>query len=120
MVRVEVSMTGACAEKSVVSNCCLLSAMRLKQWRVPRVLNCECLRTKSWIAATEFAEATVSVLYSMLPAQFVSFSGDANAEISSGMVAAAVQSLMNVRFFMSASYAHRQKESKNFLSYSSC
>src|SRR5215470_15641933 len=52
------------------------------------------------MAATDFALVTFSVLYSMLPAQLVSFSGVANEESSSGMAAAAVQSLMKVRFFM--------------------
>ena len=57
----------------------------------------------------------MSVLYSMLPAQLVSFSGNANAETSSGMAAAAVQSLMNVRFFMRANYSHRLKEYSHFV-----
>src|SRR6266436_7806520 len=81
--------------------------MRLKQWRVPSVLKLECLWTKSCTAATEFAVATLSVLYSMLPAQLESFSGAANDGSSKGMVAAAVQSLMKVRFFMSANYRGR-------------
>src|SRR5215467_4636863 len=110
MVLAAESTTGSCAAKSVVSNCCLLSAMRLKQWRVPSVLKLECLRTKSCIAATESAEATFSVLYSIFPAQFVSFSGDAKDWSSNGMAAAAVQSLMKVLFFMREKYAHQSKE----------
>src|SRR5882724_2324472 len=78
--------------------------MRLKQWRVPSVLKLECLWTKSCTLATEFAVATLSVLYSMLPAQLESFSGAAKDGSSKGMVAAAVQSLMKVRFFMDGNY----------------
>src|SRR5882757_9381183 len=84
--------------------------MRLKQWRVPSVLKLECLWTKSCTLATEFAVATLSVLYSMLPAQLESFSGAAKDGSSSGMAAAAVQSLMKVRFFMSANYRGQGKE----------
>src|SRR2546421_5837591 len=84
--------------------------MRLKQWRVPSVLKLACLRTKSCTLATEFADATLSVLYSMLPAQLEIFSGAAKDGSSNGMAAAAVQSLMKVRFFMSANYRGRGKE----------
>jgi hypothetical protein len=38
----------------------------------------------------------------MLPAQLASFSDEAKDVSSRGMAAAAVQSLMNVRFFMGA------------------
>src|SRR5262249_17941472 len=70
--------------------------------------------------ATEFAVATLSVLYLMLPAQLESFSGDAKESVSKGMAAAAVQSLRNVRFFIRAKYSHRRKEYKNLCSYFSC
>src|SRR5438128_12590988 len=50
----------------------------------------------------------------MLPAQLVSFSGEANDGISKGMAAAAVQSLMKVRFFMDENYsAPGQKRNGN-------
>src|SRR5437762_7558470 len=84
--------------------------MRLKQWRVPSVLKLACLPTKSCTLATELAVATLSVLYSMLPAQLESFSGAAKDDSSNGMAAAAVQSLMKVRFFISANYRGRGKE----------
>src|SRR5882757_4550615 len=84
--------------------------MRLKQWRVPSVLKPAWLRTKSCTLATEFAVATLSVLYSMLPAQLESFSGAAKDGSSKGMVAAAVQSLMKVRFFMDGNYRGWGKE----------
>ena len=84
--------------------------MRLKQWRVPSVLKLECLWTKSCTPATEFSVATLSVLYSMLPAQLESFSGAAKEFISKGMAAAAVQSLMKVRFFMDGNYRGWGKE----------
>jgi hypothetical protein len=50
------------------------------------------------------------VEYSILPAQLESFWGEANDGSSKGMAAAAVQSLMKVRFFMGANYRGPGKE----------
>src|SRR5258706_12568300 len=110
MVRAAESIAGVCTAKSAGSSCWELSAMRLEQWRVPSVLKLECLPTKSCTLATEFAVATFSVLYSMLPAQLESFSGEASEESSKGMATVAVQSLINVRFFMDGNYRGRGKE----------
>src|SRR5882672_269386 len=66
------------------------------------------------MAATEFAVATLSVEYSMLPAQFASFSGEAKDVSSSGIAAAAVQSLMKVRFFIPAKYAQPSEEYSHY------
>jgi len=40
-----------------------LSAMALKQWRVPSTLKCACFRTKSWISASDLADVMLLALY---------------------------------------------------------
>jgi len=76
-----------------------LSAMSLKQWRVPRTFSLLCALTKSRTSSGERAEYNRSVPYARLPAQLVNFS-DAQAKTgeSSGLAAAAEQSRMKVRF----------------------
>src|SRR5713101_8551078 len=54
----------------------LLSAMLLKQWRVPSTFNRLCFFTKSRACSSELAEYRLSVLYSRLPAQFFNLSPD--------------------------------------------
>ena len=55
----------------------LLSAMVLKQWRVPSTFNLVCFLIKVRTCSRDDAGYRVSVPYSILPAQFVSFlSGD--------------------------------------------
>src|SRR2546430_3018148 len=60
--------------------CCLLSAMWLKQWRVPSTFNWLCFFTNSRTCSSEFAEYRSSVLYSKLPAQFLSLSSGTQAK----------------------------------------
>src|SRR6266436_5448316 len=52
----------------------VLSAMLLKQWRVPSTFNRLCFFTKSRACSSELAEYKLSVLYSRLPAQFFNLS----------------------------------------------
>src|SRR5215468_11232591 len=52
----------------------LLSAILLKQCRVPRTLKRECLRTKDCTSSSAWAECRFSVPYSRLPAQFFNLS----------------------------------------------
>src|SRR5258708_40359165 len=54
----------------------LLSAMLLKQWRVPSTFSWLCFFTKSRACSSELAEYRLSVLYSRLPAQFFNLSDD--------------------------------------------
>ncbi len=50
----------------------MLSAMALKQWRVPSTFSLLCFLTKLRTCWRELAGYRLSVLYLMLPAQFVS------------------------------------------------
>src|SRR6266566_2137213 len=77
-----------------------LSAMSLKQCRVPRTFNLLCSLTKFRTSSGERAEYNRSVPYARLPAQLVNFS-DAQEKTgeSSGLAAAAEQSRMKVRLF---------------------
>src|SRR5579863_9774175 len=71
--------------------------MSLKQCRVPSTLNFCCFLTKACATSSEFAVVNFSVLYSRLPAQFLSLSlcvHDNNGAIK-GLVSAAEQSLRN-------------------------
>src|SRR5215471_14791646 len=56
---------------------CALSAMVLKQWRVPSTFRCGCLMTRFLTCSGESAENNASVLYWTLPAQFISLSPNA-------------------------------------------
>ena len=86
----------------------LLSAMLLKQWRVPSTFSWLCFFTKSRARSNELAEYKLSVLYSRLPAQFFNLSA---AILSSGIQAnifemrgdanIADESLIKVLLFMS-------------------
>jgi len=60
----------------------VLSAILLKQWRVPRTFSLFCVLTNSQTCSTELAGYKLSVLYSKLPAQFVSL--DAGSRAKSG------------------------------------
>src|SRR6266481_7810648 len=79
-----------------------LSAMWLKQWRVPSTFSLLCLRTNSCTASTEPAENTRSVPYSTFPAQLWSFSSAAQAVSleRNGLAIAAEQILRKVLLFM--------------------
>src|SRR6266478_4528348 len=61
------------------SRFCLLSAILLKQWRVPRTFSLLSRLTNSRTWSTELAGYRRSVLYSRLPAQFFSLSPRAQA-----------------------------------------
>src|SRR2546426_6829972 len=78
---------------------CVLSAMSLKQWRVPRTLSLLCFLTNSCTCSRELAEYRRSVPYSRLPAQFLSLSPDAQARRgeTTGAAISAEESLMKVR-----------------------
>src|ERR1700730_17820486 len=80
----------------------VLSAMLLKQWRVPSTFNLLCFFTNSRTCSSDLAEYTRSVLYSKFPAQFVSLSPDtqANRGAMTGLAAIAEQSLIKVLLFM--------------------
>src|SRR5580700_5860088 len=80
----------------------LLSAMLLKQWRVPRTFSFDCFLTKSWTCSRDLAAYRRSVPYSRLPAQFVSFSVPAQAKMrrTEGLAIVAEESLIKVRLFM--------------------
>ena len=77
-----------------------MSAMSLKQWRVPRTFSLLCSLTKLRTSSGERAEYNRSVPYARLPAQLVDFS-DAQAKTGekSGLAAAAEKSRMKVRLF---------------------
>src|SRR6266581_4320504 len=79
-----------------------LSAMSLKQWRVPRTFNLRCFLTNSCTRSSERAGWRRSVPYSRLPAQFLSFSPDAQAMRgeTTGAATIAEESLRKARLFM--------------------
>src|ERR1700680_4581417 len=80
----------------------LLSAMLLKQWRGPRAFCFGCFFTQSWTWSCDLAAYKRSVLYSRLPAQFVSLSVPAQAKRrrKEGLAIVAEESLMKVRLFI--------------------
>ena len=82
--------------------CCLLSAMRLKQWRVPSTFNWLRFFTNSRTCSSEFAECKSWVLYSKLPAQFLSLSSGIQAKRreTRGPATVADRSLIKVLLFM--------------------
>src|SRR5207302_9113277 len=79
-----------------------VSAILLKQWRVPSTLSFFRFLTKSWTSLTDFAEYNLSVPYSILPAQLVSLSLDDH--VSSGestrLVSTAEQAFRKVLLFI--------------------
>src|SRR6266571_8715210 len=79
-----------------------LSAMSLKQWRVPRTFNLVCFLTNSCTRSSEWAGYRRSVPYSRLPAQFFGFSPDAQARRgeTTGAATSAEESLRKARLFM--------------------
>src|SRR5215469_9565103 len=93
-------------------NCRLLSAILLKQWRVPRTVRLFCFladsRTLSWVRA----EYRFSVLYSKLPAQFLSFSPAAHAKRGArkGLPIREEQTLRKDRLFIGAHSLDRIKD----------
>src|SRR6266436_8113085 len=85
----------------------VLSAMLLKQWRVPSTFNRLCFFTKSRACSSELAEYRLSVLYSRLPAQFFNLSPDilspdiqANRGETTGAASITEESLIKVLLFM--------------------
>src|SRR5579859_5438043 len=101
----------ACAFKSttlsiafIERNWSWLSAIWLKQWRVPSTFSLFCLRTNSCTSSTVPAENTRSVPYSTFPAQLWSFSSEAQAVSleRNGLAIAAEQILKKVLLFMAA------------------
>src|SRR5437879_11226073 len=96
-VRAAGSKSTMCSMSFRERNCSLLSAMELKQWRVPSTFNRSCLRTNSRTCPTDLGEYTLSVPYSRFPAQFFSLSGYAhmNREPRTPLVARAEHSFKN-------------------------
>ena len=80
----------------------MLSAMLLKQWRVPSTFNLCCFLTYFRTSSSELAEYKRSVLYSRLPAQFDSLSFVARAKRGeiTGLVIIAEKSLIKVLLFI--------------------
>ena len=80
----------------------MLSAIRLKQWRVPRTLNFACCLTNDLISWGELTVESLCVLYCRLPAQFLSAVSGKPAPIrdTTGLAIIAEQSLMNLRLSM--------------------
>src|SRR5438445_5462218 len=80
---------------------CALSAMLLKQWRVPSTFRLLCFLTKLRTCWSEAAEYRLSVLYSRLPAQFFSLLPDAQADRGemTGFVINAAKRLIKVLLF---------------------
>src|SRR2546430_9501039 len=83
-------------------NSALVSAIVLKQWRVPSPLSLFRFLTKSCTSFTDFAEYSLWVPYSILPAQLVSLSLDDH--VSSGestrLVSTAEQAFRKVLLFI--------------------
>src|SRR5262245_45104392 len=94
----------------------LLSAIVLKQCLVPSTFSFSVFLTYSFTSATDFAAFRFSVLYSMFPAQFFSFSGTllfapslaTGDKIASAPTAPA--SFRNVLFFMVEGRSRRIRE----------
>src|SRR5437016_12137376 len=80
----------------------VLSAMLLKQWRVPSTFNLCCFLTYFRASSSELAEYKRSVLYSRLPAQFDSLSFVARAKRGeiTGLAIIAEKSLIKVLLFI--------------------
>src|SRR5262249_53752350 len=80
----------------------VLSAILLKQWRVPRTFKFACLRTKSCACSRELAVDKCSVPYSTLPAQFFSliFGSSLRSGETAGAAASPEKSLMKLLLFM--------------------
>src|ERR1700730_6769238 len=80
----------------------VLSAMLLKQWRVPSTFNLLCFLTNCRTCSSELAEYKRSVPYSKFPAQFFSLSPDiqANRGEMTGLAAIAEESLIKVLLFI--------------------
>src|SRR5215467_14563668 len=76
-----------------------LSAIVLKQWRVPSTFSFCCLTTRFLTCSTESAENNCSVLYWTLPAQFVSLSPNAQESKleNTGVSVNMEHSLRNIR-----------------------
>src|SRR6266576_4764077 len=82
-------------------NSLVVSAMLLKQWRVPSTFRLRRFLTNSCMFFSEVAEYCFSVLYSRLPAQFFSLlSDDANSGEIIRLVSAAEQTFRNVLLFI--------------------
>src|SRR5450432_3679497 len=80
----------------------LLSAMVLKQWRVPSTFTLLYFFTKSITCSIDSGTYSLSVLYSILPAQFFILSAGnsfTNGE-NNGVVISAEDNLIKVRFFI--------------------
>src|SRR5215475_3554177 len=86
----------------------LLSAILLKQCRVPRTLNFTCFRTKDCTSSSERPEVRFSVPYSRLPAQFFSLSPAAQEKrgATAGAAISRDAVLRNRRLFMVRLVAH--------------
>src|SRR4029077_8370799 len=84
----------------------VLSAMLLKQCRVPSTFRLLCFLTNSRTCSREVAGYRFCVLYSRLPAQFVSFSPDAQESKGAirGLANSAGKSFIKVLFFMARVY----------------
>src|SRR5215469_13340903 len=78
---------------------CALSAIVLKQWRVPSTFRFGCFTTRFLTCSTESAENNCSVLYWTLPAQLVSLSPNAQESKveSTGVSVNMEHSLRNIR-----------------------
>ena len=80
--------------------------MLLKQCRVPRTFRRLCFFTNSCASCSEPAGYNCSVLYSKLPAQFVSLPpvAQVNRGESKGLASMAEESLINVLLFTGAHF----------------
>src|SRR5205807_9966187 len=101
-VRVSGSSDTICAIVVNERNCCFLSAMRLKQWRVPSTFNWLCFFANSRTCSSEFAEYRSPVLYSKLPAQFLNLSSGTQVRRreTTGPATVADRSFIKVLLFM--------------------
>src|SRR6266576_1149498 len=103
MVTVRASGSSATTWSMVFAerNSLVVSAILLKQWRVPSTFRLRRFLTNSCMFFSEVAEYCFSVLYSRLPAQFFSLlSDDSNSGEIIRLVSAAEQTFRNVLLFI--------------------
>src|SRR5438270_8914446 len=79
----------------------VLSAILLKQWRVPSTFSLDCFRTKSRACSREVTVYKFSVPYSTLPAQFFSLLSGSSAKRgeTAGPASMPEKSLMKLLLF---------------------
>ncbi len=110
---VTVRATGSSATTSSIDfkdrKSCVLSAMLLKQWRVPSTFSLLRFLTKFRTCWREAAGYRLSVPYSMLPAQFVSLLPEVQANRGEimGFASNAAKRLIRVLLFMGMAKQYR-------------